>query len=46
MNAYQIGGLALLGTAVLPTPDDATVISPILQLAAGLALLIYGGMKK
>lgn len=35
-------GLGLLSAAVLPTPDDVTVISPAIQAVAGTGFLIYG----
>jgi hypothetical protein len=39
---YIIVGLALIFFAILPTPDDVVIISPIVQLFAGIALLIKG----
>lgn len=40
------GGLALITVAITPTPDDITVISPLIQLALGMSLIIYGTVAK
>jgi len=40
-----IGGLLILA-GVTPTPDDITVISPIIQIVLGLALVGVGYVMK
>ncbi len=35
-------GIGLIGTAVTPTPDDITIISPLLQAGAGIILILIG----
>lgn len=44
-NGYIVTGLGLITLAVAPTPDDITIISPLLQLALGVGLVIYGNVK-
>lgn len=39
-----IGGM-LITTALVPTPDDVTIISPAIQLIVGVTLLILGRDK-
>lgn len=48
MNGKLVAiGSALIAAAVLPTPDDVLIVSPIAQLIAGSGLLIAGlAMKK
>ena len=36
------GGVALIVLAILPTPDDATIVSPVAQASAGIALIMAG----
>lgn len=39
----EIGlGAALIAAAIIPTPDDVTVVSPAAQLGAGLFLVAQG----
>jgi hypothetical protein len=33
-------GIGLIGLGFLPTPDDVSVISPLVQIAIGSALLL------
>jgi hypothetical protein len=42
--AKIFGGMALIGIAITPTPDDVTVVSPIAQAALGI-FAIYQGLK-
>lgn len=35
-------GVGLIGVGILPTPDDVTIISPLLQILAGTGFLIAG----
>lgn len=35
-------GFTLIAVALIPTPDDVTIISPLLQLAAGTLLVVFG----
>lgn len=39
-------GAALIGIALLPTPDDATVVSPLAQIGLGLTLIAGSWDKK
>lgn len=39
-----LGGL-LITTAITPTPDDVSVISPALQFFVGLGLVAAGALK-
>lgn len=35
-------GAALIAAAVIPTPDDVTVVSPAAQLGAGILMVAHG----
>lgn len=39
-------GIGLIVLAVTPTPDDVTVVSPLVQLGLGATLLTIGLMVK
>ena len=39
---YVLLGLALIVVAVLPTPDDFTVVSPIAQFVIGVGMVVKG----
>jgi len=39
-------GLGLITLAVVPTPDDVTIISPLIQFVVGAGLVAVGLMKK
>lgn len=39
-------GSGLIAVAIIPTPDDLTVVSPLAQLVGGTALVIAGLIKK
>lgn len=39
-------GLSVIGVAVAPTPDDITIISPIVQGVLGTGLIIWGLFTK
>lgn len=39
-------GSSLVALAIIPTPDDVTVISPIIQLVAGVSLIGVGLVLK
>lgn len=41
---FTVIGIALIAWAVTPTPDDVTVIAPIVILIAGVGF-IYNGWK-
>lgn len=41
----SIGGLLILA-GVTPTPDDITVISPVIQIVLGIALIGIGSIMK
>jgi len=43
-EGLTIAGAGLITLAVTPTPDDVTVISPILQLIGGASLILLGLM--
>lgn len=36
---YFIGGIALIIFGILPTPDDITIIAPILSITTGAGLI-------
>jgi len=40
-GALTIAGIGLITAAIVPTPDDITVISPLLQLAVGAGMIWY-----
>lgn len=35
-------GATIVGIAFLPTPDDITIISPMIQLVVGLGMMTVG----
>jgi hypothetical protein len=35
-------GVGLIGVGVLPTPDDVTIISPLIQILAGSVFVVCG----
>lgn len=39
-------GCGLIAVALLPTPDDITIVSPLAQLGAGTFFIISGLMEK
>ena len=39
-------GLGLITLGFLPTPDDVTIISPVIQILGGAVLVIIGLSKK
>jgi len=41
-----LAGLGLAGLGIIPTPDDVTVISPVVQILGGLALITYSFFKE
>jgi hypothetical protein len=45
-NGFIATGLGLIALAFIPTPDDVTVISPIIQIGAGLGLITWGYIDK
>ena len=47
MNAAWVAtGAVLITMGVVPTPDDVTVISPVIQIVGGTALIIAGLVMK
>ena len=47
MNSEKvITGLALIGFSLTPTPDDVTVVSPVVQFLAGSLILVFGLFEK
>lgn len=47
MNEGRIAvGLGLIAFAILPTPDDVTVVSPVAQALAGSLLIVSGMIDK
>lgn len=47
MNGGRVAfGSGLVALAVAPTPDDLTVVSPVLQLIAGSILIVTGLVEK
>lgn len=44
-NLMTLGG-ALVLSAITPTPDDLTIVSPLIQFIGGSALIIYAITKK
>ena len=44
-NGYTASGIGLISLALIPTPDDITIVSPALQLGIG-AVLIAIGLKR
>lgn len=45
-NQLVLSGAGLIGLGFLPTPDDVTVISPVLQIAIGTGLVALGLFMK
>lgn len=47
MNGSRVAwGLGLMALALLPTPDDVTIISPIIQFVGGAFLVTSGVIEK
>lgn len=43
MDYLKVGiGVGLIALAILPTPDDLTVISPVAQAGLGLSCIAIG----
>jgi len=45
-NLLITSGLALIALGFAPTPDDVTVVSPLLQITIGAGLVIWGMVSK
>jgi hypothetical protein len=45
-NGFIVAGLGLITLAFVPTPDDVTVVSPLLQILVGAGLVGYGVITK
>lgn len=45
-NLLIITGIGLVGIGITPTPDDVTVISPLLQIGVGVILIGIGAFAK
>ena len=45
-NLMEISGVGLMALAVTPTPDDVTIISPLLQFTVGAGLFLGGLLIK
>lgn len=47
MNENKVAlGLGIIGLALLPTPDDLTVVSPVVQILAGAFFIGAGLLEK
>ncbi len=45
-NLMVVTGIGLIVAAVAPTPDDITIVSPVVQFITGAGLIIAGLRKR